>query len=198
MNDYPAYQSLLQCADQVSGPGSLPFQKYSKQVNRWILFFFLLLRQPYLLNHYNLKLPDVYVGIIGWIYRTKIDPISVLHPYPCFLTFSSNGHPYIFFFISRNVSPLIHVIIQIVVFVNIFFKTTKFVPTEITLYGYVAVPSRSQILDTLISGHILNFGSLLLVAMVWKFGVEIVYHRTNDRSFIKCKISLLIFCDCIP
>ena len=28
--------------------------------------------------HYNLKLPDVYVGIVGWIYRTKIDPISIL------------------------------------------------------------------------------------------------------------------------
>ena len=27
------------------------------------------------LLHYNLKLPDVYVGIVGWIYRTKIDPI---------------------------------------------------------------------------------------------------------------------------
>ena len=30
------------------------------------------------LLHYNLKLPDVYVGIIGWIYKTKIDPISIL------------------------------------------------------------------------------------------------------------------------
>ena len=30
------------------------------------------------LLHYNLKLPDVYVGIVGWIYRTKIDPISIL------------------------------------------------------------------------------------------------------------------------
>ena len=53
-----------------------------------------------LLLHYNLKLPDVCVGIVdnGWIYRTKIDPISILHPYPSFLTFLSNGHPYIFFF----------------------------------------------------------------------------------------------------
>ena len=23
----------------------------------------------------------VYVGIVGWIYRTKIDPISILHPH---------------------------------------------------------------------------------------------------------------------
>ena len=29
------------------------------------------------LLHYNLKSPDVYVGIVGWIYRTKIDPISI-------------------------------------------------------------------------------------------------------------------------
>ena len=29
-------------------------------------------------THYNLKLPDVYVGIVGWIYRIKIDPISIL------------------------------------------------------------------------------------------------------------------------
>ena len=29
------------------------------------------------LLHYNLKLPDVYVGIVGWIYRTKI-------PFPYF------------------------------------------------------------------------------------------------------------------
>ena len=27
--------------------------------------------------HYNLKLPDVYVGNVGWMYRTKIDPISI-------------------------------------------------------------------------------------------------------------------------
>ena len=33
------------------------------------------------LLHYNLKLPDVYVGIVGWIYRTKIDPIPSLFPY---------------------------------------------------------------------------------------------------------------------
>ena len=31
------------------------------------------------LLHYNLKLPDVYVGIVGWIYRTKIP--SFLFPY---------------------------------------------------------------------------------------------------------------------
>ena len=39
---------------------------------------------------------SAYVRIIGCIYRTKIDPISILHIYPCFLTFLSNGHPYIF------------------------------------------------------------------------------------------------------
>ena len=34
------------------------------------------------LLHYNLKLPDVYVGNVGWMYRTKIDPISsFLFPY---------------------------------------------------------------------------------------------------------------------
>ena len=31
------------------------------------------------LLHYNLKLHDVYVGIVGWIYRTKIP--SFLFPY---------------------------------------------------------------------------------------------------------------------
>ena len=31
------------------------------------------------LLHYNLKLPDVYVGIVGWICRTKIP--SFLFPY---------------------------------------------------------------------------------------------------------------------
>ena len=31
------------------------------------------------LLHYNLKLPNVYVGIVGWIYRTKIP--SFLFPY---------------------------------------------------------------------------------------------------------------------
>ena len=66
---------------------------------------FVLYIQPtiptYVYVHY-LKLPDVYVGIVGWIYRTKIDPITILHPYPCFLTFLSNGHPYIFSF-HRNV-----------------------------------------------------------------------------------------------
>ena len=36
------------------------------------------------------KLPD---NFVGWIYRIKIDSISILHPYPCFLAFSSNGHP---------------------------------------------------------------------------------------------------------
>ena len=53
--------------------------------------------------HYNLKLPDVYVGIVGWIYRTKIDPIST--PYPCFLTFLSNGHPYIIFISQKYFFP---------------------------------------------------------------------------------------------
>ena len=41
---------------------------------------------------------DVYVGIVGWIYKTKIDPIST--PYPCFLTFLS-------FSLHRNVFPYI-------------------------------------------------------------------------------------------
>ena len=51
------------------------------------------------LLHYNLKLPDVYVGIVGWIYRTKIDPISILLvPY-----FFVSLH---LFFISGNDFPL--------------------------------------------------------------------------------------------
>ena len=39
---------------------------------------------PYIILyvHYNLKLPNVYVGIVGWMYRTKIDPIST--PYLLF------------------------------------------------------------------------------------------------------------------
>ena len=28
---------------------------------------------------------DINVGIVGWIYRTKIDPISILHPSLLFL-----------------------------------------------------------------------------------------------------------------
>ena len=36
----------------------------------------------------------VMYGIVGWIYRTKIDPISILL---VSLLFLSSGHPYIFF-----------------------------------------------------------------------------------------------------
>ena len=61
---------------------------------------------PYIYVHY-LKLPDVYVGIVGWIYRTKIDPISILHTYPCFFTFWSSGHPYIFFHFTEMFFPLL-------------------------------------------------------------------------------------------
>ena len=50
------------------------------------------------MNSSNKNLLDVYVGIVGWIYRTKIDPISTLHPYPCFLTFSSNAWSFPHFF----------------------------------------------------------------------------------------------------
>ena len=45
------------------------------------------------------------MNIYGWIYRTKIDPISFLHPYPCFLNFLSNGHPYIFFHFTEIFFP---------------------------------------------------------------------------------------------
>ena len=65
---------------------------------------------PYYYTHYYLKLPDVYVGIVGWIYRTKIDPISILQTYPCFLTFLSNGHPYIFFISQKCFFPYIYII----------------------------------------------------------------------------------------
>ena len=53
------------------------------------------------LLHYNLKLPDVYVGIVGWIYRTKIP--SFLFPY--FFEQWSSLH---LFFISRNAFSLIY------------------------------------------------------------------------------------------
>ena len=43
-------------------------------------------------THYYLKLPDVYVGIVGWIYRTKIDPISII---PSFHPHGSPIRPYI-------------------------------------------------------------------------------------------------------
>ena len=43
-------------------------------------------------------------GIVGWIYRTKVDPISILHSYPYFFTFLSNGHP--FFSFHGNVFSL--------------------------------------------------------------------------------------------
>ena len=58
-------------------------------------------------THYYLKLPGVYVGIVGWIYRTKIDPISILHTYPCFFTFWSSGHRYIFFHFTEMFFPLL-------------------------------------------------------------------------------------------
>ena len=54
------------------------------------------------LLHYNLKLPNVYVGIVGWIYRTKIDPISILL---VSLFFLSSGHPYIFFHFTKCFFP---------------------------------------------------------------------------------------------
>ena len=50
------------------------------------------------LLHYNLKLPDVYVGIVGWIYRTKI-------PYFLFPYFLCSGHPYIFFHFTKCFFP---------------------------------------------------------------------------------------------
>ena len=55
---------------------------------------------PYIYTHCYLKLPNVYVGIVGWIYRTKIDLISILHSsfLPLFPYFLSIGHPYILFF----------------------------------------------------------------------------------------------------
>ena len=35
-------------------------------------------------------------GHISWLdIHNKDNLISILHPYPCFLTFLSNGHPYI-------------------------------------------------------------------------------------------------------
>ena len=47
-----------------------------------------------------------YVGIVGWIYyRTKIDP-TILHPYPCFLAFLSNGDIPTFFSFHGNVFSL--------------------------------------------------------------------------------------------
>ena len=45
----------------------------------------------------------VYVGIVGWIYRTKIDPISILL---VSLLFLSSGHPYIFFSFHEMLFPL--------------------------------------------------------------------------------------------
>ena len=44
---------------------------------------------------YIRQVPVDNVGIVGWIYGTMIEPISILHPYPCFLTFLSNGRLYI-------------------------------------------------------------------------------------------------------
>ena len=64
--------------------------------------------------HYYLKLPrDCWLDI----QNTKIDPIPILHPYPCFLTFLSNGHPYIFFFsFHGNVFSLIELMPIIILF----------------------------------------------------------------------------------
>ena len=60
---------------------------------------------------WTMKLPEV-TGIVGWIYRTKIDPISILNPHPSFLTFLSNSHPYIFFFITF---PLLFFIVDLAI-----------------------------------------------------------------------------------
>ena len=54
------------------------------------------------LDRHNLKLPDVYVEIVGWIYRTKIDPISIFL-FPYFFEQWSSLH---LFFISRNAFSL--------------------------------------------------------------------------------------------
>ena len=54
---------------------------------------------------YSGWLPDIYVGIVGWIYRTKIDPISIpLSPY--FFEQWSSIH---FFSFHGNVLSLIYI-----------------------------------------------------------------------------------------
>ena len=62
--------------------GMTTAQKRKQEGWKWDQSLFCISSQQSLhiciLLHYNLKLPDVYVGIVGWIYRTKIDPISIL------------------------------------------------------------------------------------------------------------------------
>ena len=60
------------------------------------------------LLHYNLKLPDVYVGIVGWIYRTKIP--SFLFPY--FFEQWSSLHLFSF---HEMLFPLLVIIIIIII-----------------------------------------------------------------------------------
>ena len=63
---------------------------------------FVLYIQPTIPTYTLLKLPDVYVGIVGWIYRTKIDPSSLpLSPY-----FFEQWSSLLFFSFHRNVFSL--------------------------------------------------------------------------------------------
>ena len=47
------------------------------------------------------------MDVVGWIYKhTKIDPSSILHPYPLFLYFFEQDHPYIFFHFTEIFFPV--------------------------------------------------------------------------------------------
>ena len=76
---------------------------------------------------YNSKLPNIYVGIVGWIYRTKIDPISI---HPCFLTFLSNGHHFMDVFSS--------------LVLGLFFSLSLFMVLCMYVCMYVCINTRVQ------------------------------------------------------
>ena len=86
---YISYMECLCCpfSDCYISIREKPFREMKKDVGmtkgwKWDQSLFCISSQQFLhictLLHYNLKLPDVYVRIVGWIYRTKIDPISIL------------------------------------------------------------------------------------------------------------------------
>ena len=91
----------------------------SKEIRRMEMgSIFVLYIQPTIptYTHYNLKLPDVYVGIVGWIYRLKTDP-------SCFEQWSSLH----LFFISRNAFSLMYTVMMHFQ-INFFATYIRFLP----------------------------------------------------------------------
>ena len=94
------------------------------------------------LLHYNLKLPDVYVGIVGWIYRTKIP--SFLFPY--FFEQWSSLHLFSF---HEMLFPLLVIIIIIILLLIILLLRQPYLSNH-SSYSYDFWTNPLQILPTTI------------------------------------------------